>query len=81
MLGFRIRGMALHIDPCIPRNWSGFSIVFHYHSAVYKIRVENPSAVTRGVALIKIDGKLEAGKATIGLVDDGAEHNVLVVLG
>ena len=81
MLGFHLCGMALNIDPCIPRNWPRFSIEFRYHSAVYKITVENPSSVTRGVALMKIDGKLQAGSVAIGLVDDGAEHNVLVVLG
>jgi cyclic beta-1,2-glucan synthetase len=81
MLGFHLSGMALDIDPCIPRSWTGFSIEFRYHSAVYKIRVENPSSVTRGVALMKIDGNLHAGRVSIGLVDDGSEHNILVVLG
>jgi cyclic beta-1,2-glucan synthetase len=81
ILGFRLQGMALSIDPCIPRNWSNFSIAFHYHSSTYKIRVENPSAVTKGIALTRVDGKLLPGKATIGLVDDGAEHEILVVMG
>ena len=81
MLGFRVRGMALRIDPCIPRNWPGFSITFRYHSAIYKIRVENPSSVTRGVALTSVDGRVMAGCADIALNDDGTEHQVLVVLG
>jgi hypothetical protein len=37
--------------------------------------------VMRGVALTKIDGKLLEGSANIPLTDDGAEHNVLIVLG
>jgi cyclic beta-1,2-glucan synthetase len=81
MLGLRLRGMTLHIDPCIPRNWPGYSIEFRYHSAVYKIRVENPSSVTHGVALTQVDGRVVANAATISLADDHAEHNVLVVLG
>jgi cyclic beta-1,2-glucan synthetase len=81
LLGFRVRGMTLWIDPCIPRNWPGYSIEFRYHSAVYKIKVENPASVTRGVALTELDGKLLAGSANIPLVDDGATHNIRIMLG
>jgi cyclic beta-1,2-glucan synthetase len=81
ILGFRLQGMSLSIDPCVPRNWSNFSITFRYHSSVYKIKVENPSNVTHGIALTRVDGNLVPGKATIGLVNDGAEHEILVVMG
>jgi cyclic beta-1,2-glucan synthetase len=81
ILGFRVRGMMLSIDPCIPRNWSSYSINFRYHSATYQIKVENPSGVSRGVASISIDGKLIVGRANIPLADDGAVHQVLIVLG
>jgi len=81
ILGFRLRGMTLSIDPCIPRNWPGYSIEFKYHSAVYKIKVENPSGVTRGVAITQLDGKLQAGPANIPLIDDGAVHRIRIVLG
>lgn len=81
ILGFRLRGMALLMDPCIPRDWPGYSLEFRYHSATYKIRVENPSGVTRGVALTELDGKLLAGYADIHLVDDGKVHQIRIVLG
>ena len=81
ILGFRLRGMTLSIDPCIPRNWPAYSVEFKYHSAVYKIKVENPSGVSRGVALTELDGKLQAGSVNIPLVDDGAVHRIRVVLG
>jgi cyclic beta-1,2-glucan synthetase len=81
ILGFRLRGMMLSIDPCIPRNWPGYSIEFRYHSAIYKIKVENPSGVARGVAITNLDGKLLAGTANIPLADDGAVHNIRIVLG
>jgi cyclic beta-1,2-glucan synthetase len=81
ILGFRVRGMTLCIDPCIPRNWPSYSISFRYHSATYKIRVENPSSVSRGVALTKLDGSPLAGSANIPLADDGAEHEIFIVLG
>ena len=81
ILGFRVRGETLSIDPCIPHSWPGYSIVFHYHSAVYKIRVENPRGVSRGIASVECDGKPFPGVANIPLIDDGIEHQILVVLG
>jgi cyclic beta-1,2-glucan synthetase len=81
ILGFRVRGMFLSIDPCIPRSWPSYSIEFRYHSAIYKINVENPSGVARGVALTELDGKILAGSASVPLADDGATHNIRIVLG
>ena len=49
MLGFRLRGEKLLIDPCIPSGWRGFEITFRYRSARYEIAVENPRGVSRGV--------------------------------
>jgi cyclic beta-1,2-glucan synthetase len=82
LLGFRIRGASLFIDPCIPRTWSGFSITFRYHASRYQVQVENPHGVTRGVSRVEIDGvPAAAGQAALPLVDDGATHQVRVWLG
>jgi len=82
ILGFRLRGTELLIDPCIPRAWPGYEIDFRYHSARYEIVVENPHGVSRGVASAELDGQALAGAAgTIPLADDGATHHVRVVLG
>ena len=81
ILGFRLRGATLVIDPCIPKSWPGFKIAFRYHSARYDISVENPRGVNRGVSSIHLDGEaLHPGDA-IPLSDDGANHKVEVVLG
>ncbi|MGE0277778.1 MAG: glucoamylase family protein [Nitrospiraceae bacterium] len=81
MLGFRVRGTKLCIDPCIPRHWPGYSIRFRYHSAVYEISVENPRGVNRGVTLIELDGRRLIAGQDIPLLDDGAEHRIRIVLG
>ena len=81
ILGFRLRGMNVSIDPCIPRDWTGYSIMFRYHSSVYNIRVENPSRVARGVAITELDGNVLRGSAEIPLANDGATHTIRVVLG
>ena len=76
-----MRGSHLAIDPCIPAGWREYSIEFRYHSATYKIRVENPSGVTKGVRLTELDGKTLAGSAEIPLLDDAKIHNIRIVLG
>jgi len=81
ILGFRVRGTILSIDPCISRAWPGYSITFRYHSTIYKIKVENPQHVSRGIARTELDGKRLPNSANIPLVDDGYEHHVLVILG
>jgi cyclic beta-1,2-glucan synthetase len=82
ILGFRLRGTTLLLDPCIPRAWPRYEIDFRYHSARYEIVVENPQRVSRGVASSELDGQvLPGGGTAIPLVDDGATHKVRVVLG
>ena len=82
ILGFRLRGATLVLDPCVPRAWPGFQIVFRYRSARYEIEVENPRGVCRGVTSVELDGEALSGdRAQIPLADDGATHRVRVVLG
>jgi cyclic beta-1,2-glucan synthetase len=57
ILGFRLRGEMLHLDPCIPRDWPGFRISFAYHSSRYDIDVENPLGVMRGIQRVEVDGR------------------------
>jgi cyclic beta-1,2-glucan synthetase len=83
LLGFRVQGNVLLIDPCIPRYWPGFSIVFRYRTTQYEISVGNPLSVCRGVLATRLDGEMLTGssKSQIPLQDDGATHRVQVVLG
>ena len=82
ILGFRLRGTVLIIDPSVPKSWPRFEIAFQYHSARYEIVVENPNGVSHGVSRVYLDGKaLQTSDAQIPLSDDGANHKVQVVLG
>jgi cyclic beta-1,2-glucan synthetase len=82
ILGFRVQGASLLLDPCVPRAWPRFEIVFRYHSSRYEITVENPDGVSRGIARLEADGATLAGTPPrIPLIDDGAVHKVRVVLG
>jgi len=82
ILGFRLRGKTLVIEPCIPRAWKGFELSFKYHSSRYEIAVENPRGVSRGVTRVEVDGEaLTEATTRIGLVDDGRIHRIRIVLG
>jgi len=82
ILGFRKRGDALCLDPCIPKAWPGFELDYRHRGRTrYTIRVENPHGVCRGVTTLELDGQpLPAGEP-VALLDDGGDHLVRVVLG
>jgi cyclic beta-1,2-glucan synthetase len=81
ILGFQKRGPALRIDPCIPRGWKGYEITYRHGATLYRITVENPRGVCRGVSRITLDGSLLEGEKLLPISDDGGEHRVEVVLG
>jgi len=82
ILGFRLRGATLHLDPCIPRAWPSYEVTFRYHSARYAIAVENPRGVMRGISAVEVDGvAVDVRSKGIPLADDGTTHHVRVVLG
>jgi cyclic beta-1,2-glucan synthetase len=80
ILGFKLRGATLKIDPCIPRGWREFEIDYRYRSAHYSIKVENPYGVSRGIRSVEVDGAAQ-GVDEVALRDDGARHQVRIVLG
>ena len=82
ILGLRRQGAFLLLDPCIPKHWPRFDIVFRYASARYEITVENPSGVSRGIATAELDGQpLTEKPLRVLLADDGKGHSLRVVLG
>ena len=79
ILGFKLHGDRLQIEPCIPRFWREFEIVYKRGSATYNIVVENPHGLNRGVSRIDVDG-VQTGDSQIELIDDGKTHVVRVRL-
>jgi cyclic beta-1,2-glucan synthetase len=79
LLGFRLNGNQLRLDPSIPRGWREFEISYRRGSSVYHLTVENPNALNRGTARVELDGEQLATSA-IDLVDDGQEHSVRITL-
>jgi cyclic beta-1,2-glucan synthetase len=80
ILGFKLQGERLMIDPCVPRWWRDFEITYRRGRTTWRIKVENPLGLSRGVATVELDGSLQPNDE-IPLVDDSQTHNVRVVLG
>jgi len=78
ILGFKLQQDRLEIDPCVPRWWRDFEITYRRGRATYRIQVENPVGVSRGVVSIEVDG---SPQTEIVLIDDEKTHNVRVVMG
>ena len=80
IFGLERRGAVLSIDPCIASSWPSCSLEWRFGRTRYTIVVENPERSCRGVASATLDGTPVEPDA-VPLVDDGAEHRVLVRLG
>jgi cyclic beta-1,2-glucan synthetase len=78
ILGFKLQKDRLEIDPCVPRWWRDFEIVYRRGRAVYRIKVENPSGVSRGVVSVEVDG---VAQNVIELIDEEKTHNVRILMG
>jgi cyclic beta-1,2-glucan synthetase len=80
ILGFKLRGEKLQIDPCVPIWWRNFEITYRRGRTTYRIEVENPLGVSRGVIKLELDGAQQDGEQ-VSLTDDGQIHIVRVLLG
>jgi cellobiose phosphorylase len=79
ILGFRLEGDTLRIEPCVPPKWLGYEITYRYRSATYRIRVDNAAGTGCGVGSVTLDGRPSPGKV-VTLLDDGSTHDVRVAL-
>jgi len=80
ILGLRRRGGCFAIAPCIPGSWDGFIVRWRHGRSLYEIAVENPARRNHGVAEAALDG-VRVDARRIPLVDDGAVHQLRVVMG
>ncbi|MDR1540349.1 MAG: N,N'-diacetylchitobiose phosphorylase [Clostridiales bacterium] len=78
ILGLRPDFEEFTIDPCIPSSWDGFDAQRKWRGATYRIRVENPAHVMKGVLKLMVDGE-EAEKVLP--MPAGTIHDVIAIMG
>ena len=76
LLGLKREANILHFSPCVPKEWTSFSINYRYQETIYQIRFIQVQENTEPKNLI-LDGVLQTAN-TILLVDDHGEHSIEV---
>lgn len=73
ILGFKLRGQILQLDPKIPSDWKQFKIHYTYLETVYHIHVErgNPQVILDGISL---------PSGEIPLVNDKQDHTIQIAI-
>jgi cellobiose phosphorylase len=78
LLGLRLvssnGGVRLMLSPCLPADWPGFTLEYHYRQTPYHIEVIQVSQIDGAVG-VRLDGELLADGA-VPLRDDGRPHTV-----
>jgi len=80
ILGIKPDYNGLIIDPCIPKNWKGYSVTRFYRGVKYNIIVKNPDGISKGVKHLTVNDKLIEGNL-IPFKKKDKEVKVNVVLG
>ena len=80
ILGITRVGNTLNINPCLPRNWTGYKADYRFGKTHYKINVKKTNRVNQGVQEVLLDGNSMKDNV-IPLIDDGQAHEVQVVMG
>ena len=77
ILGIRPTFEGLMVDPCIPKDWDGFTVTRKFRGDTYNITVKNTSKVCKGVRAMTVDGVAVDGNV-IPVANDGKTHEVVV---
>lgn len=80
ILGVRPDYYGLVIDPCIPKDWQGFTVRRKFRNKEFNIMVENPNRVSKGVKELYLNGERIDGN-TIPLEIASDKNEVKVILG
>ena len=79
ILGLKIEKGYLKIEPCIPKEWKEYKIMYKWKESVYDIKVKNPDGRNTGVSKIILNGREIDGPVKL----DGSRnvYEIEVILG
>ena len=80
ILGVKPTLDGLAVDPCIPARVKGFTVCRRYRGAEYRIRVENPDGVQKGVERLEVNGVPVEGQV-IPVQPAGSTAEIRVLMG
>ncbi|MFW6286521.1 MAG: GH36-type glycosyl hydrolase domain-containing protein [Candidatus Sumerlaeota bacterium] len=74
ILGIRPEYDGLRVDPCIPSDWSGFTVRRKFRGKAVVIRVENPESVCKGIRKLSVDGReIDGNIVPVSTLESGAD--------
>lgn len=80
ILGLKIHGGTMEINPAIPGWWDGFQMTYRHGEVIYEIHVENPDHRERGVSFVDMDGaRIKDG--IIYLASNPGKHEIKIRMG
>ena len=85
ILGIRPTIEGIKVDPCIPADWTSFSVVRIFRGATYRFEVKNPGNTGHGVAEILLNGTAlqlpaDGGAPVLPVLPAGSDNVVIVSL-
>jgi cellobiose phosphorylase len=80
ILGIKPDYKGLRIDPCIPKDWKGYSVKRVFRGSTYHIRIKNPNSVSNGVASVTVNGESH-DSPLLPISDNAQTYEVIVTLG
>ncbi|MBN2275343.1 MAG: hypothetical protein JXK95_13490 [Bacteroidales bacterium] len=80
ILGIRPVYNGIIIDPCIPSNWSGYSVSRRFRDKVINVEVKNPKGIEKGVEQMIVNGERLAGRC-IPFDKLKQENTIIVTMG
>jgi cellobiose phosphorylase len=79
ILGIKPAYTGLEVNPCIPADWTGYTVNRKFRGADYEIKVVN-NGVMKGVKKLIVNGKEVAGNI-IPMQPAGSKNSVEVIMG
>jgi cyclic beta-1,2-glucan glucanotransferase len=79
LLGLRLQDGGLCFKPCLPEDWSGFSMSYRHGGTIYRIMVQQITAEDAESATVILDGVVQFAQP-MPLLDDGQQHLVEVIV-
>ena len=79
ILGVRPQFGGLLVDPCVPADWKRFAVTRAWRGAAYRIIVENPEGVEKGVAAVICNGQAVDG--LVPVQPEGSVNEITVIMG
>jgi cyclic beta-1,2-glucan synthetase len=80
ILGVKLQGDQLYIQPCVPSDWKSFSIDYKFKETTYLLEVYYQQDHGHPIQWV-IDGQDAGNQSYLKLVNDGQAHQVEVHLG